>query len=149
MDSLGDILYIIVMVVALVFSIYKKTKGSHQDGTLLPEREVGDPFDEVFPTGKRRWLDEETVEKPVKHPPKPLQKEKTEGLGYQKIAFQRIQKSDALKRPERTTRITPRLTQKKSAVQKVESDQLFYWDEEPLDLQNAVIYAEIIKRPDY
>lgn len=148
-DSIGDILYIVVMVAALVFSIYKKTKGGSQGGTIMPERQVGDPFDEVFPTFNPHWHDEkEIVEKPIKHPPKPVKPQEAERVKYQRIDFQRIKKSGKAKSLERTSRINVTSIQRKSTPE-IESEQQFYWDEEPLDLQNAIIYSEIIKRPDY
>ena len=149
-DSIGDILYIVVMVVALIFSIYKKSRANSQDGTIVPEREVGDPFDEAFPTFNRSLLeDEEPEERPLKHPPRPTQATQPEKITYQKIAYQRLEKSGSLDRPERITRISPKSNHRKSIVQKVEDYQHFFWDDEPLDLRNAIIYAEIIKRPDY
>jgi hypothetical protein len=148
-NSIGDILYIVVMVIALVFSIYKKTKGGNQDGTIIPEREVGDPFDEVFPTFNSNWDEEKTpVDIPVKHPPKQIPTEQTDRVRYQRIDFQRTKKSETSKRLERTSRTSRSSIQRKS-TREPESEQQYYWDEEPLNLQNAIIYAEVIKRPDY
>ena len=142
MDSPGDILYIIVMLAAVVISILKKAKGSGQGGTFSPEQEAGDPFDEVFPTGKG-WLEEE---QPQKLPPKPVlvKEEALPRARTMRINYQKIQK-----RPERTTRIKSRIAQNRSRLEEPESESCSFWDREPLDLKTAVIYAEIIKRPDY
>lgn len=142
MDSLGDILYIIVMLAAVVISFYKKAKGSGEGGTFSPEQEAGDPFDEVFPTGDK-WFEEE---QPQKQPPKPVLKKeeiiprpRTLRINYQKIQ----------KKPERTSRLTSRIAQNRGNLEEPEREARSFWDEEPLDLQTAVIYAEVIKRPDY
>ena len=148
-SSIGDILYIVVMVIALVFSIYKKSKSGNQDGTIIPEREVSDPFDEVFPTFNQNWNEDRVpADMPVKHPPKPVQQEIADRVRYQRIDFQRTNKSETSKRLERTSRLSRSSIQRKS-TREPDSEQMYYWDEEPLDLQNAIIYTEIIKRPDY
>lgn len=148
--DIGDVLYLIVMVVALVASIYKKTKSNTHGGTIIPEREVGDPFDEVFPTYNPQWHENEvTEERPQKHPPEPKPALQPERIKYQRIEYNRIRKTDRIKRPERTTRLTSRMVKRKSTAEVIDKETEYFWDEKPLDLQNAIIYSEIIKRPDY
>ncbi len=151
-NGLGDILYILVMVAALAFSIYKKAKGAGQDGSIMPEHEVEEYPGEAFPSFDD-WFDKgkaEPKEKSTDNAVIPMQPGKIEHrpLEYKRPDYKTIKKSDALKRPERVTRITPRQI-RKSLAKEEPTEQVSYWENEPLDLRNAIIYAEIIKRPNY
>ena len=151
-NGLGDILYILVMIAALVFSIYKKAKSAEQGGSIMPEREVDDYPDEAFPSFDD-WFDKKGTDrsKPVaEEVAQPMQPGKMQHkpLEYKKPDYQIIRKTDALKRPERITRITPRQV-RKSLAKEDSNEQVSYWENEPLDLRDAIIYAEIIKRPTY
>ncbi len=146
-DSIGDILYIIVMIIAVVLSIYKKAKGNNQGGPLLPEDEVNEPYEEVFPTyNPRNWS--QKAEQTEQHQKQPPGKVMPAPAKSQRIDFQRTKVNMERKRIERTSRISKRTIHRKTYQEQV-TEQGYYWDENPMDLKNAVIYAEIIKRPDF
>jgi hypothetical protein len=148
-NSIGDILYIVVMVAALIFSIYKKSKAQNQDGTVRPEEEVGDPLDEVFPTFTMpKPKPAEPIERPVKQPPRLIQTEAVPRIRTSRTDFHKIKTRGDSKRLERSQRLTTHTSPRKS-TQEPELEQHYYWEEEPVDLQRAIIYAEVIKRPDY
>jgi hypothetical protein len=148
-DGIGDIIYIIVMIAALVFSIYKKAKASKHDGDVMPEHQVGDSPTESFPSFKDWFNDDEEEPEEIVRPQiqtmeaVPL---KPNRLNYKKPEYKGMQKSDSLKRPERVTRITKRTVHNSLNPGKI-AETFTYWDDEQLDLQKAIIYSEIIKRP--
>ncbi len=153
MDSIGDILYILVMIGALIFSVIKKSRGAARKGEVMPEHETEDYPQEAFPPFSE-WLDDETMKKPPReyqNEPEiePMQAEKLQHqkLQYKKPDYQSIKKSDSLKRPERITRITRKPVHKSLEEETDSYDESPVWNGECFDLKKAIIYSEIIKRP--
>jgi hypothetical protein len=131
MDDLGTIIYIIFMILAIVFSILKKSNH-----TKPPEESVDehDPFEETIPSFEKIFGMEKREEpKPVQKnvTPKPEQetiqsfKEKKK----QMASIQRIDKQAELKK-------------EKDADMHEEKDSWF-------NARDAIIYSEILKRPDF
>ena len=161
-DSFGDILPIIAMVVALVFSIIKKNRGTKEDDTSLPESEYTEVPHESFPT-LNDWFDssesspEETSpeeikeEKPVTRPTSNMQPEvmRPPKMEYNSSGYQRIKKRDNLKKPERVSRISSKIVSKTLAKEDDDSQPIDStgFNNEPFDLRRAIIYTEILKRP--
>ncbi len=153
MDSIGDILYILVMVGALIFSVIKKSRDAARNRELVPEHETEEYPQEAFPPFSE-WLDDEAMKKPPREyqneaDVQPMQTEKLQHqkLQYKKPDYQSIKKSDSLKRPERITRITRKPVHKSLAEEENSYDEPPVWNGESFDLKRAIIYSEIIKRP--
>jgi hypothetical protein len=153
MDSIGDILYILVMVGALIFSVIKKSRDAARNREVMPESEAEDYPQEAFPPFSE-WLDDEVITKPTRefqYEPEiePMQAERLQHqkLQYKKPDYQSIRKSDSLKRPERITRITRKPVHKSLADEADSYNDSSVWDGESFDLKRAIIYSEIIKRP--
>ena len=152
-DSLGDILYILVMIGALIFSVIKKSRSAAHKGEVVPEYETeAYPQEELPPFSE--WLDDEIIQKRPQEFQKepeiqPMQAEKLQHqkLQYKRPDYQSIKKSDSLKRPERITRITRKPVLKLLAEEENSYKDNSVWDDENFDLKRAIIYSEIIKRP--
>lgn len=153
MDSLGDILYILVMIGALIFSVIRKSRNAARKGEVMPEYEVEEYPQEAFPPFSE-WLDDEAIKKPQRDYQneaeiQPMQAERLQHqkLQYKKPDYQSIKKSDSLKRPERITRITRKPVHKSLAEEANSYGDSSVWNGESFDLKRAIIYSEIIKRP--
>lgn len=153
MDSLGDILYILVMIGALIFSVIRKSRGAARNGEVVPEHETEEYPQEAFPPFSE-WLDDEAMKKPPREyqnevEVQPMQAERLQHqkLQYKKPDYHSIKKSDSLKRPERITRITRKPVHKSLAEEANSYDESPVWNGEGFDLKRAIIYSEIIKRP--
>ena len=135
--EIGDLLYVLIMVVALVFSVLKKAKGKEQ--RPAPSHEVEDTLSEVFPSLKQIWEEQKVPEYPItKTFSPPVQHQK-------KIIDKGIRIKD---RKIITSGLKKRDTHK-ILLDEDENNGISYWNKEPIDLQKAVIYSEILKRPDY
>lgn len=135
----GDLLYVLIMVAVAVFSIVKKSRGRKEHDVLTPEFEADASPEEVFPPGTF-W---EGKVKPLIRPPDNKEK-KVHRSGFKRIDFNK-------KRIKNRT-ITSGLKKRQAPKILLEEDEqvnFSYWDEEPIDLRKAVIYNEILKRPDY
>jgi hypothetical protein len=156
-DSFGDIIYIIVMVAALVFSIIRKAKGTKQDGMSVPHDEYTDVPHESFPTSSDWFNDPESSsekineEKPIDKPKSNMQPEvmRPPKMGYNSSGYQRIKNRDNRKRPERVSRISSKIVSKNLAKEDVHSQTIAptSFNDEPFDLREAIVYTEILKRP--
>jgi len=134
MDDFGDILYILAMLAALVFSAIKKSKQSKKR-PAAPVETQPDPFDPMEE-------DEPIIQdlrdlfkpKPVKPQPVPeVSKVKTE----QAKPFQKASLSQTPKRSTKTLDI----------IDIDETTEANEFLEDGIDLRQAVIYSEILKRP--
>ncbi|MGQ1945824.1 hypothetical protein ACT3CD_01815 [Geofilum sp. OHC36d9] len=156
-DSFGDIFYIIAMVGALVFSIIRKTRGTKQDGTSVPQSEYTEVPQEAFPT-LSDWFDtpepspeEVKEEKPITIPTSSMQPEvmRPPKMVYNSSGYQRIKSRDNRKRPERVSRISSKIVSKNLVKEDDDSQTIAStgFDDEPIDLRKAIVYTEILKRP--
>ena len=140
--EIGDLLYVLIMVVALVFSVLKKAKGKEQRGTVTPDHEVDDSLSEIFPTLKQIWEEQKVPEYPIT--PTPFS-----SYVNQKENREKIKKRIRIKDRKTITSSLKKRTAQKVFLDEDENEGISYWNKEPIDLRKAVIYSEILKRPDY
>lgn len=151
MDSLGDILYLLIMVGVVIFGVIKKSKTSG-GGEIMPEDEVDDYPSEAFPP-LSKWLEEqldpkpkpEIVTKPRVAPV--MQKEREPAVSHFKKPYK-----PAPRKPYQSLEDTPRIqrkiaTKESFIEEEPEYGTSFLWEDEQFDLRKAVIYSEILKRP--
>ena len=127
------------MVAIAVFSIIKKSSSKKQTDVLMPEFEAENSPVEVFPQN-RFW--EEKV-RPLNKPLE-IKEKKVYRSEYKKIDFE--------KRKIKKRTITSSLKKRQIAKVILEVDEqsnYSFWEEEQFDLQKAVIYSEILKKPEY
>jgi len=134
MDDFGDIFYILAMLAALVFSAIKKSKQSKKR-PAAPVESQPDPFD---PMEEEEPIiqDLRDLFKPKQTRPQPVpavSKVKTE----QAKSFQR---ASIPKTPRRSTKPLDLIDIEETSG----STDIF---EDGIDLRQAVIYSEILKRP--
>lgn len=132
MDDFGDILYILVLLGGLIFSIYKKSKQGKQ-GSPMPSdtsSESFDPMDEEINIEDLRDLFKPRKPEPVPVTPKPAPAPKMKPT-----------KQDVTR-----VRVKPKSTDPLEVIDLDEesSSDIGY---ENIDLRQAVIYSEILKRP--
>jgi len=135
----GDLIYVLIMVAIAVFSIIKKSSSKKQTDVLMPEFEAENSPVEVFPQN-RFW--EEKV-RPLNKPLE-IKEKKVYRSEYKKIDFE--------KRKIKKRTITSSLKKRQIAKVILEVDEqsnYSFWEEEQFDLQKAVIYSEILKKPEY
>ncbi len=138
MDDFGTIIYIIFTIIAIVFSIIKKSNQKRQD-TPAPSSS-NDPFDEVIPDFEQLFKSEKgETEKTlqmesVKEVVKPTQAKTTahefqEKMKQMESKMSRISSRNKIKREEEET----------------SSEESKSW----FNARQAIIYSEILKRPDF
>jgi len=151
-DIFGEIIYIVVMLAIFIFSALKKKKAAGSD---MPEREVENPMDEVFSPFKEIFEDEE-LESPRRETvppskPKAETRETLKDAPFVKedyVFTSNTAPGDA--RRQRKNKTPGRQTVLKSDYDLPATDETA--PQHPLewfDLRKAVIYSEILKRPDY
>jgi hypothetical protein len=133
MDDIGNILYILVMLAALIFSAYKKQKKAkrpmqmpddhpQQEGEPMVEEDVFEELRELFQQPKPKA-------RPV------VQEVKVE----KKEVPLHMQRKEEPKKPN---------LPKEEPVELISvEDESSEFDKEQIDLRQAVIYSEILKRP--
>jgi hypothetical protein len=151
--NLGDIIYLVLMVAVVLFSALRKKKAPQQ-GVPEPHGEVRDPMDEIFPTLKDLFTGEEGVEKPLteqaeSHPPlidmeKRDEKKKESPFLNSDYVFSARSSMDDVRRRRRIPKKKPL-----DLSSQVHGDFGSSENIEDFDLQQAVIYSEILKRPDF
>ena len=135
MDDLGNILYILVMLGALIFSAFRKQKQAKRPQPMPEDehRPTYSPMDEDDVLSELKDLFNQPKEQPrpvVEQPP--------------------VQKA-VIKPPVQT--VHKEKPKSKHSKNDVELEDLnttgdgFEFDKEQIDLRQAVIYSEILKRP--
>lgn len=133
MDDIGNILYILAMLAALVFSAYKKQKQAKKQ-VPMPEDEqpAYHPMDEEDIVDELRELFQKPkVEKPTPGVKKPSPVKPAEVKSSKKVE---VRKSKPVIKEEIKLEVFD------------EVDDMGF-DKEQIDLRQAVIYSEILKRP--
>ncbi len=135
MEDLGDLLYIVIAVIGVVYSIIKKSNKAKQSTPPIMENdEVEQPFETHEPTFERVF--ESGVE------PKPVVVQESRG-----------QKKSDLTIEEKKKQIERNFAKFKSTKDSVEESNNKELDVlQPtlnFNLRQAVIYSEILKRPEY
>lgn len=160
MDGIGEIIYIIIMLVIFIFSALKRKKPERNDMPMPEDQESRSPFDEVFSPFKEIFEDEEPV--PQKSPQQPIAEEQPVPPGKQirdlkDAPFVKedyvftANTSPADARRQRKNRAPGRQEKLKSEeidALKTEEDGRAV-NHDWFKLREAVIYSEILKRPDY
>ncbi|MDR2928926.1 MAG: hypothetical protein LBV41_12125 [Cytophagaceae bacterium] len=143
--DLGDIAYGLIMLVAVVASIYKKAIKNNRphDDMPMPEQEIDDTLKEFFPTVRQLI---EVENRKIASPPAYRKPENVSQFSdYRKNDFkrQRIKEKETI-----SSSLRKRIPQK-DLFDEDESKTATIWDKDPFNLQKAIIYSEILKRPDY
>ncbi|MCU4163069.1 hypothetical protein [Carboxylicivirga caseinilyticus] len=132
MDDFGDILYVLVMLGALVFSVIRKAQQAKKN-VPRPGSESSNPYD---PLDEEEPLMEEIREmfsKPKVPKPQPVfEKPKTEIKPFAKNVAKPIVK---------------RSIEPLEVINTEEEHDPFIFDVEEVDMRKAVIYSEILNRP--
>lgn len=148
-DVFGEILYIIIMLAIFIFSAFRKKKVA---GGNMPEEKEFNPMEEIFTPF------EDLIEEPEEEP-KPPKEEATLSSAPNTIENYPFVKEDYVFtsntspediRRQRKNKKSKRQTVLRSEEENLKFDELS--DEHLLknfDLRKAVIYSEILKRPEY
>lgn len=132
MEDFGDILYILAMLAALVFSALRKKKKVKEQ-SRVPDQPAHSPFDPLE--------EEDDVLADLKELFKPEKKAEPEPV-FVKEEPQKVQ----LPKKYKATRETI----KPEAIELISLNDDYHefeFDKENLDLRQAVIYSEILNRP--
>jgi len=155
MDGIGEIIYIIIMVAIFIFSALRKKKPKQDEMPVPENRESDNPFDEVLSPFKEIFGDDDTAsqeQKPQTEPAKADRQEKNlKDAPFVKEDYvftsrtspqdaRRQRKNQAPGRQEKLKSEESENSREKKAQQNMNS-----W----FNLREAVIYSEILKRPDY
>ncbi|PRZ01323.1 hypothetical protein [Marinilabilia salmonicolor] len=160
MDGIGEIIYIIIMVVIFIFSALKRKKPERNDMPVPEDQESRSPFDEVFSPFKEIFEDEEPI--PQERPQKQQSEEEPAAVDKARKSLKgapfvkedyvfTANASPTDSRRQRKNQSPGRQENLKSeesgslGVKKEVHNNLNDW----FDLKEAVIYSEILKRPDY
>ncbi len=151
--NLGDIIYLVLMVAVVLFSALRKKKAPRQE-VPEPNGEVRDPMDEIFPTLKDLFGGEEGVEKPLteqaeSHQPlvnieKTDEQKKESPFLKSDYVFSARSSMNDVRRQRRIYKKKPMDLESQVYGEGGHSEKM-----EDFDLQQAVIYSEILKRPDF
>lgn len=141
------------MIAIVVLSMYKQAKRSQEPDIAVPDQKDKHPTDNFPPLDD--WLndrpiagDEKLKPDELKTSPLRVEKLKPEKLQYTGLKRHRIQKKERIKKPE----LTSKLSYKKFRVGLEKEGSIkepSYWDDESFDLQKAIIFSEILKRPNF
>lgn len=140
MDSIGDFLYLLLMVGAVIISIIKKSKDKQvaPPPPKPPQRDFKDLFPEMG-----NWMDDEEEEQPVQPAPRtevfPSAQSPTRAQPIETPVF--TYDAPEIAKPGRAVA--------KNAVVELQEEEEGggVFDEERFDLRKAVVYSEIMKRP--
>lgn len=160
-DIFGEIFYIIILLVIFIFSAFKKKKPQ-EDDMSVPGGEAENPMDEVFSPFKDVFGDEDEEEEEKEEAKKSREAAGTpvkgsSGRGRKNLEGAPFVKEDYVftsetspgdKRRQRKNQAPGRQTSLRSEQDQPEehwSDRGVEW----FDLKQAVIFSEILKRPDY
>lgn len=151
-DSIGDIIYMVLMVAALVVSVIVKAKKAPQEGSPLPQSE--DEHDEEF-TAFSDWLsggEEKTKEDTVvSSTPSPQQ----EKMPYERMrshladSYHKTKRKEKFQRSERVAQAPLKSAPRRSVTEEEEDSEASTWFNDTQDLRRAIIYSEILKRPTF
>ena len=149
-DNFGEIIYIIVMVAIFIFSALKKKKAP---GENIPEKEVPNPMDEIFSPFEELLNPEKEDESPKTERSQPTHSVNEAIKNYPFIKEDYVFTANTS--PEDIRRKRKNKSSSRQAVLKSDDGQPVNQAtsaEHPFkrfDLKKAVIYSEILKRPDY
>ena len=154
-DIFGEIIYIVIMVVIFLVSALRKKKGNRE---TVPDSERGEknPMDEVFQPFKDVFSDEEDQETvPEKQPASESNAQYADRKNLDDAPFVKddyvftSKTSPGDKRRQRKNKNPGKQNVLKSEQDQPEGTQRQEGAPEWFDLRKAVIFSEILKRPEY
>ena len=139
MDSIGDIIYVVLMIGAVIVSLLRKNKQTTPPPTATPKRDFKDLFPEI-----PNWM-EDDEEEVINAPSKPVE------------APHSVRPTLETPAPPVFTYDAPsvavpgRIIVKPNPVvaNPVVMEEPHLFDDEPFDIRKAVLYSEILKRPSW
>ncbi|MCL2074054.1 MAG: hypothetical protein FWH18_09040 [Marinilabiliaceae bacterium] len=138
--EIGDLLYILIGVGALLFSLFKKSKHKEQFGNDFPQYEQEDNLEEVFESVSN--VSEQPQPKAVVL--RTFEKKPVFESKFKRINFENRNKSKKIVTSGLKIRKEPKMF-----FEEKEDEIINYWNAENFDLHKAVIYSEILKRPNF
>ncbi len=159
MDGIGEIIYIIIMVAIFIFSALRKKKPREEDMPVPEDHQSENPFDEVFSPFKEIFGDDERAPKKETQQ-QPQTEPEIVNRNEKKLKDAPFIKEDYVF----TSRTSPQDVRRQRRSQtpgwqdklKFQESEIFRKEEEEqkninswFNLREAVIYSEILKRPDY
>ena len=137
MEDFGDILYILVMLGALVFSVIRKAQQS-KNKPPMPQSDKSSSYDPM--TEEEPLMEElrEMFAKPKRPEPQPVVEKPVQ------VKTKPVEQT-FLKRTNRT--ITPKKTEPLKVINTEDEHEGFVFDTDEVDMRKAVIYSEILNRP--
>ncbi|MFW5890066.1 MAG: hypothetical protein ACOCTO_01605 [Marinilabiliaceae bacterium] len=157
-DIFGGIVYIVIMLAIFIFSAFRKKKEGDEN-VPAPEGGRENPMDEVFQPFKDVFSDEEEDEvSPEKQPAKtsssrrgPQYSGRTDSHGEPFVKEDYVFTSETSPGDKRRQRKNQKPGQQTSLRSETDQPEKLHSGGPPewFDLQKAVIFSEILKRPDY
>jgi hypothetical protein len=135
----GDLIYIFIMVAVALFSLIRANKNKERQGTQIPDYNTVELPEEVFPPGMFREEKAKVLTKPPEKNVNPVYRSH-----FQRIDFEN-------RRQKKRTIFSELKKRQDTKIFLEEESQAIssYWENEQFDLRKAVIYSEILKRPEY
>jgi hypothetical protein len=139
-EGLGDILYFLAMIAFFVISSIAKSKKAKKKVVPPPQQEGFPDENEPANSSNFPWLDDFFQDEEEEIPAQATES------GYETVYETPITKQGPVLEEE--SNITPkRELFKYSEVENSEHEDS-YWDEEEFDLRRAIVFSEILKRPE-
>lgn len=138
MDSIGDFLYLILMVGAVIVSLLRKNKKEVPPmANPKPERDIKDLFPEM-----RNWMEDEEDEEVKDEEPVPVvaTPKSTPFVPIESPVFT-FDSPENYQQGRSTVKTAP------MELESLDEDRESLFDDEPFDARKAILYSEIMKRP--
>ena len=158
-DVIGGIVYIVIMLAIFIFSAFRKKKEGSENMPAPEEGGRENPMDEVFQPFKDVFSDEEEDEvAPEKQPAKTTStgsgseySGRTDSHGTPFVKDDYVFTSRTSPGDKRRQRINQKPGQQTSLKSEEDQPEMQQSGGAPdwFDLRKAVIFSEILKRPDY
>jgi hypothetical protein len=150
-DIFGEVVYIIIMLVIFIFSVLRKKK-TERGNIPVPDDERSNPKDEEFSPFKEIFGDEEEPERSVSAEPVTVSEKRKDLKGAPFVKDDYVFTANTAPGDTRRKRRSKMPSQSGGPESK---EDLNYKPDaradhsEWFDLRKAVIYSEMLKRPDY
>jgi hypothetical protein len=138
MDNIGDFIYVLLMIGAVIFSIWRKSKQEATPPVSNPKREFKDLFPEI-----PNWMGDDEDEYAGKAPNIPFERPRNEDQTLETPA------PPVFTYDAPSVAVPGRIIVKSNpvVVDGGLENEPHMFDEEPFDVRKAVLYSEILKRP--
>ena len=139
--EIGDLLYLLIGAIAIVAGLLKKSKSKERYEESIPQYEPDDNFEEVFQPVY------ESNEKNI------IKNVETKRLEKKPVYESKFKRMNFDKRFQNRKTITTSLKKRKETElvleEKRDEEIKTFWNQETFELHKAVIYSEILKRPNF